>query len=131
MSPVQVFLAALALWGFGGVPTWEFEVVPEERAIPGMGAWTWPFEVEAFGWPAPRCYIGLRQSTWDNEPEHRRISITAHEIGHCIGVAHWPEGLYPDSIMGGGHTVTSADMAEAFRVRRPLPFRVPVPGLAR
>lgn len=129
---MQVFAAALALWGYGiSGDAWQFEVVPEDRCIPGAGAWTWPFDHDLYGWPAPRCYIGMCQTTWNDEPEWRRVTITGHEVGHCLGVRHWPEGLHPDSIMGGGHAVTSADMAEAFRVRKLLRYRVSVAGVAR
>lgn len=131
MTPLEVFIAALALWGLGIGGGWEFDVVPDELSVPGAGAWATPMGQDMYGWPAPSCYIGMRQSTWDNEPEWRRITITGHEVGHCVGLPHWPEGLYPDSIMGGGHNVTVADMTEAYRLRRVLPYKSYLPGIAR
>lgn len=108
---VSLVLLAYAAWGWSGQP-FVVEIVPLEVRF--AEAWT---DDDGL------CHIRVNTST----PEEAYRIIAEHEVGHCLGLGHYGDGLMAAAMFWFTATITDADHLALMAVRPSLPHRLVTP----
>lgn len=123
MLLAQVLMLALAMWGYSGLPIVGTIGKPPATLDQSTVEWAYPSNGV--------CYVGFNEERWAVWPDHVKVLVAAHGIGHCL---HVPHNDHPGSLMtpGIGETIMEADWIAAKAVRDGvLAHRVTVAGLAQ
>lgn len=94
----------------------------------GNGAFTQPWVTD--GKWMDHCDITVNANMWAGWSEAMRLSTVAHEVGHCLGMAHSDDGIMVGVAIPDHPTWFTADDRAgiaALYPRAPMPHRLVLP----